>query len=159
MAAQGPRSASLRAPSSAAGAFQLTLVAMQPPSQEDLTADQEAAVQAEILAEVHRLRLHPNFEQLRRILVVDLPPDLHLFFQLTAAAYPHSGTLFDGVRAESGEEAARRMFNLLNGGVQEGARSAIYHLGRLQALEQEVRRECPSLLAEPDHATATRLAS
>src|ERR1700674_2548665 len=147
MAAQGPRSASLRAPSSAAGAFQLTLVAMQPPSQEDLTADQEAAVQAEILAEVHRLRLHPNFEQLRRILVVDLPPDLHLFFQLTAAAYPHSGTLFDGVRAESGEEAARRMFNLLNGGVQEGARSAIYHLGRLQALEQEVRRLGTEMMA------------
>ncbi len=99
------------------------------------------------MAEVHRLRLHPNFEQLRRILVVDLPPDLHQFFQLTAAAYPGSGTPFDEVRAVSGEDAARRTFNLLNGGVQEGARSAVYHLGRLQLLEQEVRRVGTELMA------------
>src|SRR5437868_12012289 len=108
---------------------------MQPPSQENLTADQKA-----VLADVLRLQQHPNFDRLRRLLVVDLPPDFHQLFQRTAAIYNARGfgTPFDDVRAMAGDDAARRMYELLNGGVQEGARSVIYHLGRLESLAQEV---------------------
>ena len=131
---------------------------MQPPSLEDLNADQNA-----VLVDGLRLQRHPNFDQLRRLLVVELPADLHQLFQGTAAAQNArgSGTPFDDVRAVRGDDAARRMYELLNGGVQEGARSAFYHLGRLESLAHEVRRLGTEMMAsiKPTRSMSMGLAS
>jgi hypothetical protein len=95
-------------------------------------------------AEMLRLSRHPIVKHLRSLLTVDLSSDLNLLFERTAAA-SHAGiagTPFAEIRqqrGERGEEEVRRMVDLMNMGVQEGLRSATYHLGRLRELEGEVK--------------------
>src|SRR6266566_2270544 len=106
---------------------------------------------------------HPTFEELRELLTVDLPPDVEGLFRSTADSYNDrsSGTAFNEIRQRGGEEAGRRMYSLLNEGVQEGLRSAVYHLGRLQWLVQEVQRAGKVLMndVKPVRPTSLGLSS
>ena len=86
-----------------------------------------------------QLTYHPAFDELSGLLRVPLPPDLKLLFELSAATINAQPALwFPDLDARGGDK--RAAYEMLHMGVQEGLRSAYYHLRNFLRIEDEVKR-------------------